>query len=186
MNIHNILIIGLCAIFTLSASADWRVKHFTDPMTDAMTYTIGTPGDFIPRDDIAELPSLLIQIEPKSFDPDTGAITAKQDIILTIEPYAIKRAGTPIQIRFDKDKPITVDGEPSTDRRSIFLPTSLMPQIRKSSQATFRFTSSLGKVLTVRFETAGLTNATAQIRSHINTTRPASIKFKAQKSPQNR
>lgn len=173
----HILICGLCAASAFTATAEWHVKHFADPMTDAMTYTIGTPGDFIPRDDIAPLPSLLIQLEPKYFDPNSAAITGKQDLIFTIEPYAIKRTGTPVKIRFDKNTPITVDGEPSTDRNSVFLPPSLLPKIRNSSQTTIQLTSSLGKILTIRFPTGGLSNALAQVRSHIKTTRPASIKF---------
>ena len=188
MNLHKILIIGLCAAFTISASAEWEIETHTDEITDVKSYSIGTVGDpYQISSYVKQSPKLIIRITPGGLNKN-GQLLAKQEVIIDFEPDAIPRNGTTAAIRFGKAPAQTWECSPSTDRHSAFPENAskFITQLKSTDDLYFRFETTLGDIRTLHFTTSGLSEKTKEVVSIAKaelTTNASSAKHKPPPPP---
>lgn len=166
----KILLFAAAIIVTATAAAKWSVVTSTDPMTDAVSYLIGTDGDeYAVSEYTKATPSLVIRISPESCDPKTGRIVADQDVMITFKPDAIRRDGTTALVRFDKSKAEPWTCSASTSRQAAFVERApaFIARLKKSREIYIRFETTLGAIRTLRFDTADLTSAIEDVKTRI-------------------
>lgn len=167
------IIACLVAIVTsMAALAKWDTVTSTDPMTDAVSYSIGTFGDeYAVSPYTRATPSLVVRITPQKLNA-AGEVLAQHRVILILESDRIHRDGTTILARFDKEKAEEWECAASTDREAALIKdaSKFIARLKKSNELKIRLETSLGSIRTLRFTTTDLTAAIEEVKKRIRAT----------------
>lgn len=186
MKHSHTMICGLCAAFSITASADWIIDEDTDEITDQLSYYIVSKGDkYKVSDYLEESPHFIIKITPAEIT-DTGALKYKFDSYFQVKSDGMNRHGIIATVRFDKDPPEDWLCNTSTDRRSAFFPKARDPIGRLSSATNLfiRFETTLGSIRTLHFDVSGLKPKLLELKKDLASKFPRGTKFIKVPKPQ--
>lgn len=159
-----------------ATSGPLTATRHLDPMTDVTTYSVSIAGERM-VDNVSYTPRLIVRVKPTAYARSAKKLDYTAEVYVAFEADGARRNSQTVEIRFDKDAPITADCATSTDRRAFWLPAGSLERLFNVNRLTVRYTTTLGAVRTYYFNVAALTsvNLTSAVAREVLNDRPKGV-----------